>query len=1113
MSRPNSDTKPKKASDVRSIPAKRLYRGVLEYSRRLDNGRQHRRNLMSVFQSEQTSLRHKLRDACEKLMFSHPLEYGYKAEELMWRKVYYEVIQLVKNNKKFMKPGSRLEMLYKEYLSAAIGYYHHLLMKLQSKYEPNAAVDFPYVNSPLGENSNRKRQILFENSQELEEKNRKKSTSPKGKGDKKESEVKEEILTIDQWALGTCYKILLCLGDLGRYLVEHGGSRPFAERFYQLALLLKPNVGLPLNQIGSLAGHSWWGLTAAYYYYRCLEAEQKFDGADWNLQKLLDRNKKNFYQIPTDALENMISAEEYKKEHTRIFIISFLYLCDLLRPKTYATDVEITGLCKKLIDAFPVCLSHTPFPSEEIGDGDRTAPQGRNSSRSLKRNSGGFSHHHHHFASDYTYLQPHIVLKMCSLCILNIGNLQISRSNRSSAAICFTLAFFSHLLGHVIDRLDPEKDNAKQKENLPDEGAANEEKEEVITDENGDGDASHAQTSARSSLRKKKSRMLRRRRHRGSGDSDLSEGELYSGSDLSESDEDSEDSDSSSATSTNSELSQEEMDETILENPTQGPNKSDKSEKESSKESSNSKAGALIEKRTGLELANSLANGQSTLASLKDMSQRMFQPTVRRRILLAPSFFNNISKPKEESVGSTNGQITNTLNGTKEEAEVKQAVEKEDSTDNSKDLETTKSAKVCSNGGNTEPANNSDASAEEKESDPECSTKVFQQMLAMPQLFGSLKLLCDWLDANEKVVAACAQNSKALWSRITKLTRLMPDEGSMKKIDGVASDKTLAKQLEILESCIGSSKKWKQVSRLPEDYIFSGSNSTVQYLNGDDKKLKSLVCELSQTQQNVIRICRIRSFCHSLVGVDGSEITYQKASKKFEGPEEPQEDDSEHLDIQAMEEMRKARLMKDMAELRLRNEVNALESQLGTPRTRDATLCLYLVPDALALCHDLPHIRKLLSSEKYFIVIPRTVIDGLDGLKKDLQGARDAIRFLETEFKKGNRFVKAQKDGEALKGSLQGERPKLKRNDMQAWRFYRIIECCQFIIQEKSKEETEQKADTVGLVAILTHSTDKSTLSQNQINAITAAESLGIQVFSAVQFSKLWKKLPSSAKK
>lgn len=31
------------------------------------------------------------------------------------------------------------------------------------------------------------------------------------------------------------------------------------------------------------------------------------------------------------------------------------------------------------------------------------------------------------------------------------------------------------------------------------------------------------------------------------------------------------------------------------------------------------------------------------------------------------------------------------------------------------------------------------------------------------------------------------------------------------------------------------------------------------------------------------------------------------------------------------------------------------------------------------------------------------------------------------------RFMKAQKEGEAFKGSLQGERPKLRRNDIRAW--------------------------------------------------------------------------------
>ena len=44
--------------------------------------------------------RHKLREACEKLMFSYPLEYGRKAEELMWKKVCYDVIHAVKAGRK-----------------------------------------------------------------------------------------------------------------------------------------------------------------------------------------------------------------------------------------------------------------------------------------------------------------------------------------------------------------------------------------------------------------------------------------------------------------------------------------------------------------------------------------------------------------------------------------------------------------------------------------------------------------------------------------------------------------------------------------------------------------------------------------------------------------------------------------------------------------------------------------------------------------------------------------------------------------------------------------------------------------------------------------------------
>ena len=41
----------------------------------------------------------RLKSYCEKLMFYNPVEYGRKAEEVLWRKVFYDVIQVVKKNK------------------------------------------------------------------------------------------------------------------------------------------------------------------------------------------------------------------------------------------------------------------------------------------------------------------------------------------------------------------------------------------------------------------------------------------------------------------------------------------------------------------------------------------------------------------------------------------------------------------------------------------------------------------------------------------------------------------------------------------------------------------------------------------------------------------------------------------------------------------------------------------------------------------------------------------------------------------------------------------------------------------------------------------------------
>lgn len=42
----------------------------------------------------------RLREYCERLMFYNPLYYGKKAEEVLWRKVFYDIIQLIKKNRR-----------------------------------------------------------------------------------------------------------------------------------------------------------------------------------------------------------------------------------------------------------------------------------------------------------------------------------------------------------------------------------------------------------------------------------------------------------------------------------------------------------------------------------------------------------------------------------------------------------------------------------------------------------------------------------------------------------------------------------------------------------------------------------------------------------------------------------------------------------------------------------------------------------------------------------------------------------------------------------------------------------------------------------------------------
>ncbi|NXL52173.1 SMG5 protein, partial [Podilymbus podiceps] len=201
----------------------------------------------------------------------------------------------------------------------------------------------------------------------------------------------------------------------------------------------------------------------------------------------------------------------------------------------------------------------------------------------------------------------------------------------------------------------------------------------------------------------------------------------------------------------------------------------------------------------------------------------------------------------------------------------------------------------------------------------------------------------------------------------------------------------------------------------------------------------------------------------------------------------------------AAEEARRNRLMRDMAQLRLQLEVSQLEGSLQQPKAQSA-MSPYLVPDTQALCQHLAVVKQLATSGRFIIIIPRTVIDGLDFLKKENAGARDSIRYLEAEFKKGNRYIRCQKDvGKSF------ERHKLKRQDLDAWNLYKILDSCkQLTVSQGSGED-----DTTGMVTIITgfQLEDPSVFSAPMQSAIQAAANASVEIKNVLEFYKQWKEM------
>ncbi|CAB1333387.1 unnamed protein product [Coregonus sp. 'balchen'] len=367
-----------------------VLRAVVESVHKLDVIIGSKSSYREVFKPENISLRNKLRELCVKLMFLHPVDYGRKAEELLWRKVYYEVIQVIKTNKKHIHSRSALECAYRTHLIAGVGFYQHLLLYIQSHYqlEMQDCIDWTHVTDPL---IGRKKPV---------------SATPK------------EM----EWAQMACHRCLVYLGDLARYQNELAGveAEQLAERFYHQALSVTPHVGMPFNQLGTLAGSKF------------------YNGAYGNLKRLFDKAAKMYHQVKKQEMKKLSPSRQRSKDIKQL-LVSFMYLQSLLQPKNSSLlETELTSLCQSVLEDFNLVLFYLPSP---LHGHEVTSPS---------------EEEHEEHDSPCALLPDALVFKMVVTCLMVVHSLKRGGSKQYSASIAFTLALFSHLVNHVNIRLQAE---------------------------------------------------------------------------------------------------------------------------------------------------------------------------------------------------------------------------------------------------------------------------------------------------------------------------------------------------------------------------------------------------------------------------------------------------------------------------------------------------------------------------------------------------------------------------------------------------------------------------------------------------------------------------------
>ncbi|KAF5278649.1 hypothetical protein FQA39_LY00691 [Lamprigera yunnana] len=380
--------------------SKKLYRSISESARRLDDAHSCAQNVGDLFSPTVQIQRSRFQEYCERLIFSDPILFGRKAEELLWRKCYYDVISTAKKLKR--KEYTPKDVCNIEtHINAGVGHYHHFISRLQYQFQLDVkdAVDFAIVKVDL----------------------KKSSTVPPSP---------EQL----GWAKLSVHRCLIYLGDLNRYKLEiyPNWDPGLSVRCYLKAVNFKPDYGIPHNQLGTLASSQNRTLDAVYHYICCLSCKYTFDGTENNLLRLFDKNSGVLEEYPIENRNSDCIVQLEPTDHIKRLIARFLFLVEIWYFNRKFSDVYV--LCHQTNLDLQECLS---FSKPIVNDSDGTDVD------TIDTDSISVS----------AYLSDDIVFKIVVICLLCTSKLQKIHSTQLSTITAFTLAVYSQLLQIVTDHI------------------------------------------------------------------------------------------------------------------------------------------------------------------------------------------------------------------------------------------------------------------------------------------------------------------------------------------------------------------------------------------------------------------------------------------------------------------------------------------------------------------------------------------------------------------------------------------------------------------------------------------------------------------------------------